>query len=197
MPLILAASYVAVWIWAAIDPLFPEDWLIENILVFMTVPLVVWNYRHRPLSDMSYVLIFAFMVLHTVGSHYTYAEAAPGEWAREAFGLERNHYDRVVHFAFGFLLAPPLRELILRTGAMREPWGSVFVLSLIASFSGLYEIIEWVVAQVVSPETGAAYLGTQGDEFDAQKDMALAIVGAAVVLPLIGLRERLRPRPAG
>jgi putative membrane protein len=189
LPLYLATLYAGIWAWAAIEPKFPTDWLLENLLVFIAIPLVAWGYRRRPFSNANYVLITLFMALHTVGSHYTYAETPIGFWMQDAFGLERNHYDRVVHFTFGLLLALPARELIERTGATREPWCAFFAATIIATASAVYEIVEWVVAQMVSPEAALAYLGTQGDVFDGQKDMALAMLGAAIALPIAAIIE--------
>ena len=184
LPLCLAALYAVIWVWAAIAPLFPSDWLLENLLVFVAVIGVAWGYRRKPFSNATYVLITLFLALHTIGSHYTYAETPMGFWMQDAFDLDRNHYDRVVHFSFGLLLALPVRELIERTGCTYEPWLSFFTATIIATASAVYEVIEWGVAQVVSPEAALAYLGTQGDVFDGQKDMALAMLGAAIALPL-------------
>jgi putative membrane protein len=184
LPLCLAVLYAAIWVWAAIAPLFPSDWLLENLLVFIAVIAVAWGYRRKPFSNATYVLITLFLALHTIGSHYTYAETPVGFWMQDAFDLDRNHYDRVVHFSFGLLLVLPVRELIERTDSTHEPWLSFFAATIIATASAVYEVIEWGVAQVVSPEAALAYLGTQGDVFDGQKDMALAMLGAAIALPL-------------
>jgi putative membrane protein len=189
---ILAILYAIIWIVAAIDPVSREDWLIENLLVFLALGALIWGYRHRPLSSLSYTLIWIFMAAHAVGAHYTYAEAAPGYWMQDIFGFERNHYDRVIHFSYGLLLALPCRELIDMTGATRRPWNTVFAGCVIFATSALYEIIEWIVAMIVSPETGAAYLGTQGDEFDAQKDTALAMLGCVIALLIVAAWERRR-----
>jgi len=191
LPPVLAAVYAAVWVWAAIEPVSPSDWLLENLLVFATVPLLVWSYRRRPLSGTAYAAIFAFFVLHAVGAHYTYSETPAGFWLQALLNLDRNHYDRVVHFGFGFLLALPARELIARTGAARKRWRLIFALNALVTGSAVYETVEWAVASVVSPETALAWLGTQGDVFDAQKDMVLAFAGAAAAL---AMAELFRPR---
>jgi putative membrane protein len=121
------------------------------------------------------------MILHTIGSHYTYSEVPLGEWLRQLFGLARNHYDRVVHFSFGLLMLRPLRELVVRRperlGRVATAWLSV---AQVLACSALYELIEWGVAAVADPAAGTAYLGTQGDEWDAQKDVACAGLGALV-----------------
>ncbi len=187
VPFILAGVYAVIWIVAAVGPVSREDWLLENLLVFLTLGVVAWGYSRQPLSNGSYILITIFMATHAVGAHYTYAEAPPGFWMRDAFSFERNHYDRVIHFAYGLLLALPIRELVARTGRIRKPWDSAFAASAIFATSALYEIIEWAVAVIVSPEAALAYLGTQGDPFDAQKDSALAMVGAIIALPIAAM----------
>jgi len=105
----LLSAFIAVWIWAAIHPLFPHDWLLENYLVFLFVPVLLISGRYFKLSDVSYTLITLFMILHIVGSHYTYAEVPFGFTLQKWLGAQRNMYDRLVHFTFGFLLAYPMR----------------------------------------------------------------------------------------
>lgn len=188
----LLGTYAAVWTWAAIDPVYRFDWFLENILAVLFAAGIVATYGRFRFSDLSYLLIFLFMALHAVGGHYTYSEVPFGFWLRDTLGFERNNYDRIVHFSFGLLLAYPAREAVLRLSGVASPWASAFALSLVFAFSGSFEIIEWMVAVIVSPEAGAAYLGTQGDEFDAQKDVALAAGGAVIALGLTALASRRR-----
>ena len=178
----LLAAFTAVWTWAAIEPRYPHDWLLENYLVFIFVPVVLLTARHFRLSRLSYTLITAFMALHVVGSHYTYAEVPFGYTLQHWFDAERNMYDRLVHFCFGLLLAYPVREVFLRLAKTRGIWGYWFPVELALAFSALYEIIEWGVAVRVAPSAGLAFLGAQGDVWDAQKDMLLAAVGATVAM---------------
>ncbi len=138
--------------------------------------------RRFPLSDRSYVLIALFLGLHAVGAHYTYAEVPFGFWLKDHFGLARNPFDRIVHFAYGLLLSYPLREVLVRLASVRGVWSYSLPVSSILAQSALFEIIEAIVATIVSPELGTAYLGTQGDEWDAQKDMAAALVGALLAM---------------
>lgn len=180
----LAAWYLFIWIVLAISPLDRQDWLLENLLALATVGLLLWSYRTFQFSNLSYVLITLFMTLHAIGAHYTYSEVPIGFWMKEAFGLSRNHFDRIVHFAFGLLLAYPAHELFLRAARAKEPWASFFAITAVLSLSGFFEVIESWVAQIVSPELGQAYLGTQGDIWDAQKDMTVALVGAVVTIGL-------------
>lgn len=178
----LAAGYVIVWSIAAINPVYPDDWLLENILVVLFVAGLILTYRMFPLSDLSYLLTAIFMVLHAVGAHYTYAETPLGFWMQEWFGFARNHYDRVVHFSFGLLMAYPIREIFLRVANTKGFFTYYLPFDVTLAFSGAYEIIEMLVAVVVSPDAGDAYLGTQGDVWDAQKDMALAALGAVICM---------------
>src|SRR3989344_2986373 len=176
--LFLFVAFVIVWIWAAIEPKFPHDWLLENYLVFIFVPLIILTGIYFRLSNVSYTLITAFMILHVIGSHYTYAEVPFGYILQGWLGASRNMYDRLVHFSFGFLLAYPMREVFVRITHVKGFWGFYLPLDITLSFSGVYEIIEWVTAEVVDPAAGLAFLGAQGDIWDAQKDMILAGFGA-------------------
>jgi putative membrane protein len=133
------------------------------------------------------------MILHAIGAHYTYAKVPFGFWMQDTFDLSRNHFDRIVHFAFGLLLAYPAYDVFLRAGKMRKGWALSMAAIAVISVSGLFEVIESWVAQLVSPELGDAYLGTQGDIWDAQKDMTMAIIGALVTVALIYAMSRNAP----
>lgn len=178
---VLCACYAIIWVIAAIDPVKRSDWLLENLLVFVSVPTLIFTYKRLPLSDSAYVLFFLFLVMHATGAHYTYAEVPLGYWLKEMFHLERNHFDRIVHFSFG-VMAYPVQEVLIHVTKVRGFWALLLPAAIIVSFSGFFEIIEAVVATLVNPELGAAYLGLQGDVWDAQKDMALAILGAALAM---------------
>ena len=136
-----------------------------------------------------------FLLLHAVGAHYTYSEVPLGYWAKETFGLSRNHFDRLVHFSFGLLLLRPAREVLMRVACVRGFWSWCLPMTLVVSLSGLFEIVEAVAAWNVNPELGTAYLGTQGDVWDAQKDMSLAVAGAALAVLLAQAASRW-PRQA-
>jgi len=173
---------VFLWIITAINPLYPKDWLLENLLVFFFGALLVLTYRHFQFSNLSYLLFGVFLSLHLVGAHYTYAETPFGFWMQTLFDFERNHYDRLVHFSFGLLLACPLREILLRKSGINTAWSYFIAVNCIVAFSAVYEILEAIAAKIVSPELGTAYLGTQGDEWDAQKDAFLAFIGALIAM---------------
>ena len=181
----LLTVFGAVWVWAAINPLFRHDWLLENYLVFIFVPIVLILGRYFKLSNVSYTLITIFMILHVIGSHYTYAEVPFGDTLQQWLGAERNMYDRLVHFSFGFLLAYPAREVFMRLSQAKGVWSYYFPIDLMAASSAIYEIIEWLAVRVVDPAAGLAFLGAQGDVWDAQKDMLLATVGAVLAMVII------------
>jgi putative membrane protein len=184
----LAVLLAALWVPLAFHPFDRADWWLENALLFLGVTLLAVSHRVFPLSKVSYTMLFVFFCLHTIGAHYTYAEVPYDEaWRQltghslnEALGWERNNFDRVVHFSYGLLLAYPIREVFLRIANVRGFWGYFLPLDLTMSSSMLFELIEWGAVLVVGGELGQAYLGTQGDEWDAHKDMALASLGALI-----------------
>jgi putative membrane protein len=188
----MVAVFTAIWIALAIAPLYRSDWLLENLLVFAFVGLLVASFRRFQFSNLSYLLITLFLLLHSYGAHYTYSETAFGFWLRDTLQLSRNPYDRIVHFAFGLLLTFPLRELTQRVLHLHRIWSYVVPFLLLLSMSAGYESIEFWVARIVSPELGTAYLGTQGDEWDAQRDMDRAMTGALICLGLTWVGERVR-----
>jgi putative membrane protein len=181
VPALCLAVFLVVWSALAMAPRFRADWLLENLPTFLAVPFVVWSWRRCRFSDRAYAQGTLFAILHTIGSHYTYSEVPLGAWLRDAFGLGRNHYDRFVHFAFGFLMLRPAYELGCGRDRHRRPVriGRLYCsVAGIVFWSALYEIGEWLVARIVDPAAGTAFLGTQGDPWDVQKDMACALVGA-------------------
>ena len=190
----LAAWYALVWVVTAIAPLDRHDWFLENLLVFGVVIVLVGTYRIVPLSDLSYVLITLFMTLHAVGAHYTYSEVPLGFWFRDTFGFARNPFDRVVHVSFGLLMAYPIREVFLRVANARGFWAYYLPLDVTLAFSALYEIMEMVIATLVAPGTGDAWLGTQGDVWDPQKDMGLAALGALICMVVTAALRTMRTR---
>jgi putative membrane protein len=127
------------------------------------------------------------MMLHIYGSHYTYAEVPFGFWMQNAFDMARNHYDRIVHFAFGFLLAYPLREMTIRISDAKGFWGFWFPVEFVLAFSCIYELIEWAIVIFFGGDLGIAYLGSQGDVWDAQKDMFLAGLGALITMCIVAV----------
>ncbi|HSH17047.1 MAG TPA: DUF2238 domain-containing protein [Verrucomicrobiae bacterium] len=193
LPLVAFGLYAVTWLVLAIRPVNRQDWFLENLLVFVVVPVLAIKWRRFRFSNLSYVLITAFLILHAYGAHHTYSETPFGNWLGGQFGWERNHYDRLVHFSFGALIALPVWELLARKSGLRPGWSDGLALCVILAGSGLYELLEAAVAMLVDPSLGAAYTGTQGDEWDSQKDMALALAGAMITVGMVaGFRRNAR-----
>jgi len=194
----LAGLFGVWWLAWAIRPHDRADWMLENALTVLGVAALFAMYRRIPFSRISYTLIFTFLCLHTIGAHYTYAlvpydawfESLTGRSFNQCVGWERNNFDRIVHFSYGLLLAYPVREIFLRVADARGFWGYFLPLDLTMSSSMLYELIEWAAAIVFGGELGQAYLGTQGDEWDAHSDMALASLGAVVAMAVTAAINR-------
>lgn len=191
----LLAIYLVCWAYLGIEPLDRADWVLDNLLVFLSVPLLVYTYRHFRFSDTAYLLITIFMLLHAVGAHYSYTFTPFGDWLKETLGLSRNHYDRIVHFSFGLFLGYPLKELLDRIVKVPSNWSYILVPLLIVSFSAIFEYIEATVVELVNPELGIVFLGAQGDIWDAQKDIIVSLYGAmlAMAATYALARQSLRP----
>ncbi len=189
--LLFIAAFLAVWVDSLVGTTDMANWLIENILVFISLPILIWTYRKYRFSDLSYLMIWLFFCLHVYGSKYTYAENPFGYWVQEVFHTPRNPYDRLVHLGFGLLLAYPLREMFLKW--LKYPAWVAWILpvDIALSFGALYELMEWAVADVFFKAQGQAYLGTQGDPWDAQKDIFVAIVGAGAAVGIFYVIKRI------
>jgi putative membrane protein len=192
--LVAVGIYLIFWIALAIQPLDRGDWLLENLLIFISVAVLAITYRRFQFSNLSYLLILIFLALHTIGAHYTYAKVPAGFWLKDWLHLSRNHYDRVIHFGFGFLLLYPMTELLSRSARVKGTWAPWLAAAALWALSSFFEIVEAIVAQIVRPELGAAYLGTQGDIWDAQKDMACAVVGSVIVAISMTIRRSAAKR---
>ncbi len=182
--LILLVCYLGLWIALALNPVDRGDWLLENLVVFATFFVLGLTYGRFRFSTFSYTLFFLFLALHAFGAHYTYAKVPAGFWLADVLHLGRNHFDRLVHFAFGLLIVYPMRELLIRSTGAKARWVAALALIVIFALSSFFEIVEAIVAQLVHPDLGSAYLGTQGDIWDAQKDMCAALLGAIVATAL-------------
>lgn len=178
---VVFAIYIMVWTIMAIDPKYPQDWLLENVLVFIFFPFIVLMDKKYHYTLPSLVLLLIFASLHSLGSHYTYAEMEHFNVITHFFGFERNHFDRVVHFLFGLLAFRILFEMI-SASAVTAKTALLFTLTMVISISTFYEMLEWLAAVILHPELGMAFLGTQGDVWDAHKDTALAMTGALINL---------------
>ena len=176
---------VVVFIWSAIRPHDYFTWILEVFPAIIGVSVLAATYRNFKFTTVVYVLIGAHAIILMIGGHYTYADVPLFNWIRDEFALNRNHYDRVGHFAQGFVPALIAREVLLRKSPLRRGrWLFFIVVSICLAFSALYELFEWGVSEATG-SAGDAFLGTQGDVFDTQKDMAMALVGAITSLLLL------------
>ncbi len=181
-PLMLLAATALVLLWSGIQPYDALTWLLEAAPVLIGVPILLMTYRNQRLSPLLYRLLFIHAVILIVGAHYTYARVPAGLWLQDALDLARNHYDRLGHIAQGFVPAILAREILLRATPLRRgAWLYFIVISICLGFSALYELIEWAAA-LVSAEAAQSFLGTQGDDWDTQWDMFLALCGAIASL---------------
>jgi len=199
-------AFAIFWCALAIAPVSRSDWMLENVMTLVGVGLLFVFWRKGTLSQTSIILALTFLALHAIGAHYTYSLVPYDDWARNLFGRsitditgsQRNQYDRLVHFSFGLLLAIPCHEWLVRSGmaSNRGAWWITLLIAMAASH--LYELIEWGAAETFGGQLGAAYVGTQGDEWDAQKDMALATLGTFIGVALgilFGTPRGLRGSP--
>jgi putative membrane protein len=188
----LMAAMLAVMGLSAYRPAMVFDWYLENLLVAVLVIVLTLSYNRVPLSRTSYLLIFFYLCFHEWGAHHKYADVPLGEWMKVWFHTTRNHYDRVLHFAFGLFLGYPMLEVFASLTGICNAWLYWFPLEASLAFGAIYEIIESIVASIVSPGAGEAFVGMQGDIWDSQKDMGLGLVGAAVAMAITWLLDRSR-----
>ena len=194
-PLLISLTilFFALWTSTLVGTTDLSNWLLENALVFIALGALSLTYRRTKFSDLSYLLFFVYLCLHVYGAMYTYAENPFGNWLMNALDLARNHYDRIVHFSFGFLLAYPMRELFLVTLKYPSWVAWLLPIEITMSASALYELVEWAVADVFFSAQGIAFLGTQGDIWDAQKDIVLAFTGAILATTIVSvIKNRFR-----
>ncbi len=199
-PLALLAAYGVIWLALAIDPVFRKDWLLENAIVFVAIPLFVLTARRLRFSNFAYTCLFLFFVFHAVGAHYTYSLVPYDDWWQTIGGdaLEgRNHYDRIVHFLYGLLVTPAAVEIFAHYANYARSWAILLPWMFMAGHAVVYELIEFAAALLFGGELGQAYLGMQGDIWDAQKDMALALFGTTIMLAALASAGRLPIRRAG
>jgi putative membrane protein len=190
-PALLLVVFALVWLALGGAPHYRQDWLLENVLVVIAVPTLVWSHRRVPLTNGAYLALFAFGVLHEIGAHYTYSEVPYARWLQVLAG-DRNQYDRVLHFCYGLLVTPAAMQLIEARAAPKGWWRWVLPVAFVASHSVLYELLEWAAALVFGGNLRMAYLGTQGDPWDAQQDMAQALAGSAIAATLVLWRLRAK-----
>ena len=186
LPALLVAALAPVLVWSYIAPHDRATWWMEALPVAIAVPLLAATWKRFPLTPLLYILIWLHAVILLVGAHYTYALVPVGDWARDTFDLSRNHYDRLGHFAQGVVPAIAARELLIRlTPLKRGGWLFAVVTLSVLGISAAYELIEWAAAELTA-DGAESFLGSQGDIWDAQKDMLLALIGAVVAQVSLG-----------
>ena len=197
LPPVLLAGYAALWVAAAVDPVSRDGWLLENVLPLSILGLLGGMYRRWHLSDASYLCVAVFLVLHAAVAHYTYGQVPLGEWLRGPLAAAgwgaRNPYDRLVHLAFGLCWFYPTREALFYN-VNRRGTATVFAVAAVLGASAVYEVLEWGAALIVAPATATGFVGTQGDPWDAQQDMALAWLGALIAAAATAVASRLARR---
>lgn len=195
LPVVLLVATVVVLVISGIKPYDRTTWLLEVFPVLVGIPLLLVTYRRFPLTDLLYGLLFVHALILIVGGHYTYARVPVGFWFQDLFDLSRNHYDRLGHLAQGFVPAILARELLLRTSPLkRGKWLFFLVVCVCLAFSAFYELIEWWTA-LIGGGSADDFLGSQGDIWDAQWDMFLALIGAITSqLLLSGWHDRALAR---
>jgi putative membrane protein len=177
-PLSLLGAVGVALVWSGIQPTERGTWLLEVFPVLLGAPVLLATHSRFPLSPLLYRLLFLHALILIVGGHYTYARVPVGFWLQDLLDLSRNHYDRLGHFAQGFVPAILAREILLRTSPLRRgKWLFVLVVCVCLAFSAFYELVEWWAA-LIGGESAESFLGTQGDSWDTQWDMLLALVGA-------------------
>jgi putative membrane protein len=180
--LILLAIVVLVFLWSGISPHDRFTWVLEVFPVLLGVPALIYVYPRFRFTPLVYTLLAMHAIILMVGGKYTYAEVPLGFWLKEAFGLARNHYDRIGHFAQGLVPALVAREILFRRSPLRgSRWLPFIVICFCLALSALYELIEFWTA-LATGEAAEAFLGTQGDPWDTQWDMMMALIGAATAL---------------
>ena len=188
--MLLSALYSIVFVFSAISPTSRAVWVAEILPVVGVLGIIWWVSRSFAFSKTSYVLMFVWIVMHTIGSKYTFANV-PFDWFNELIGSQdRNHFDRVAHFSIGFY-AYPIAEYLLKRHAVKPAIAMLFGLFAIMSLAAGYEIIEWWYAEIAGGEEGIAFLGSQGDIWDAQKDMLMDTLGAISSLMLLSVQRRV------
>ena len=193
----LLALFAIIFIWSAIRPHDYFTWSLEVFPAVIGLVLLIVTRRTFPLTPLLYTLLFLHATILAVGGHYTYAEVPLGNWVRDALHLARNHYDRLGHFAQGFIPAIVAREILIRRNVVRgRGWVYFIVVSICLAISAAYELLEWRVS-IATGSKGDAFLGTQGDIWDTQEDMATALVGALLAPLTLGrLHDRQLARLA-
>jgi len=199
----LFACFLLFFAGSCIAPPFLQFLMMQHVPTVLAVLLLGYMANRFTISRLSFALIILFLCLHTLGARYLYSYTPYDAWAEallginitDWFGFERNHYDRVVHFSYGLLLAVPIQEFERRYLKLSMIVASVLAVEFILATSAAYELIEWFIAVVFTPDWAESFLGQQGDMFDAQKDTALATLGAIISVGILPLFSRFNSSP--
>jgi putative membrane protein len=193
----LLLSLIAILVWSGIGPHDRFTWYLEVAPVLIAVPILIYVYPRFRFTRLTYTLIWLHAIILMVGGHYTYARVPLGFWVQQAFDLGRNHYDRLGHFVQGFVPAMVAREILIRTSPLRgSRWLPFLVVCFCLAFSAFYELIEFWTA-LASGEGATDFLGTQGDVWDTQWDMQLALIGAITALAVLSRAQDRQIRLEG
>ena len=184
-PVALLVAGAALLVWSGLKPADRTTWILEVFPIFIAAPLLLATARRFPLTQLAYRLIFVHALILMLGGHYTYAQVPLGFWMQRVFGFTQNHYDRIGHLAQGFVPSIVAREILIRRSPLRAgKWLFFIVLSVCLAISACYELIEWWSA-LIGGSAADAFLGTQGDPFDTQADMFMALIGAVAAQVLL------------
>ena len=191
---VVMASAIAI---SAFRPESVYDWFLENALVFGFLAALAVTYRRLALSDLTYTLLLLFLCFHEWGAHYKYSDVPLGEWMKPWLATKRNDYDRVIHFSYGLLCAYPMQEVFKRSAKVPGRWQYYLPIECTLALSAFYELLEALMANILTPERGEEFVGMQGDIWDSQKDMSVALMGSIVSVGIIlALRYRRAARVA-
>jgi len=191
---VLCLAMAVVLIVTGYQPERVFDWWLENVAALAFLAILGTTYRRLPLSDLSYLLIFVYLSMHEWGAEYKYSDVPLGEWMKPWLGTTRNHYDRVMHFGYGLLLAYPMQEWFMRVVGVTSRWRYLLPVESTLAFSACYEMLEALAASVLTPERGEEFVGMQGDMWDSQKDMLMAGLGAVTAMLVIAIVRTVQSR---
>jgi putative membrane protein len=174
--------FLCIWLWTFLGAYNVNVWLLENVLLFVLVFAALFTYKKYPLSQVAYILLITFILLHLYGARYTYENNPFGLWIQQLTDSSRNSYDRIVHFSFGLFWTYPLVEINKKYLRLSIVTAMILAFACISTMAAFYEVIEWIIGGIFFPEQGIAFIGQQGDRWDTQKDIFLGLAGSVIAL---------------
>ncbi len=187
---------IAAFLIASYKPDSTFDFFLENAAISVGVLMAAIAYRRGFIfSDLSYLLLFSFLCLHEWGAHFKYFDVPLGEWMKPLFHTQRNHFDRVAHFSFGLLFSYPMQEICMRVLKIGSRWRYYIPIECTLAFSAIYEMAEAGMAMILSPERGEEFVGMQGDIWDSQEDMFVALLGSIAAMIILAIMRKRRGSP--